>query len=143
MARGDGVDRISVRNVNLSNAKISNTQRHNEREKESYTNPDIVPERSEYNIHFKAAADNYKKVFTKMEADGMISTRGLKDGANLYGELIFDVNSAYFHNHGGYEFANQLTAAQEENKSLHAVAENYNCICRAYGRNMLRPLSKW
>ena len=28
MARGDGVDRISVRNVNLSNAKISNTQRH-------------------------------------------------------------------------------------------------------------------
>ena len=59
MARGDGVDRISVRNVNLSNAKISNTQRHNEREKESYTNPDIVPERSEYNIHFKAAADDY------------------------------------------------------------------------------------
>jgi hypothetical protein len=110
MARGDGVDRISVRNVNLSNAKISNTQRHNEREKESYTNPDIVPERSEYNIHFKAAADDYEKVFAKMEADGTISTRGLKDGANLYGELIFDVNSAYFHNHGGYEFAKQFFA---------------------------------
>lgn len=110
MARGDGVDRISVRNVNLSNAKINNTQRHNEREKESYTNPDIVPERSEYNIHFKAAADDYEKVFAKMEADGTISTRGLKDGANLYGELIFDVNSAYFHNHGGYEFAKQFFA---------------------------------
>ena len=109
MARGDGVDRISVRNVNLSNAKISNMQRHNEREKESYTNPDIVPERSGYNIHFKAA-DDYEKVFTKMEADGMISTRGLKDGANLYGELIFDVNSAYFHNHGGYEFAKKFFA---------------------------------
>jgi hypothetical protein len=65
MARGDGVDRISVRNVNLSNAKISNTQRHNEREKESYTNPDIVPERSEYNIHFKAAADDYERVFAR------------------------------------------------------------------------------
>lgn len=110
MARGDGVDRISVRNVNLSNAKINNTQRHNEREKESYTNPDIVPERSGYNIHFKAAADDYEKVFAKMEADGTISTRGLKDGANLYGELIFDVNSAYFHNHGGYEFAKQFFA---------------------------------
>ena len=70
------------------------------------------------------------------------STRGLKGGANLYVRLIFDVNSAYFHDHGGYEFANQLTAAQED-KSLRAVAENDNCICRAYGRNMLRPLSKW
>ena len=25
-----------------------------------------------------------------------------------YGELIFDVNSAYFHNHGGYEYAKQF-----------------------------------
>lgn len=25
-----------------------------------------------------------------------------------YGELIFDVNSAYFHNHGGYEFAKKF-----------------------------------
>jgi hypothetical protein len=43
-----------------------------------------------------------------MEADKLISTRGLKEDANLYGELIFDVNSAYFHNHGGYEFAKQF-----------------------------------
>ena len=28
--------------------------------------------------------------------------------ANLYGELIFDVNSAYFYNHGGYEFAKRF-----------------------------------
>lgn len=27
---------------------------------------------------------------------------------NLYGELIFDVNSAYFYNHGGYEFAKRF-----------------------------------
>ena len=105
MARNDGVDRVSARNVNLSNAKIGNTQRHNEREKESYTNPDIVPERSDFNIHFKTPADDYENMFAQMEADKAISTRGLKDDANLYGELIFDVNSAYFHNHGGYEFA--------------------------------------
>ena len=43
-----------------------------------------------------------------MEKDGVISTRGLKSNANLYGELIFDVNSAYFYNHGGYEFAKQF-----------------------------------
>ena len=110
MARNDGVDRISARNVNLSGTKIGNAQRHNEREKESYTNPDIVQERSVFNIHFKTPSDDYEKMFAQMEADKVISTRGLKDDANLYGELIFDVNSAYFHNHGGYEFAKQFYA---------------------------------
>lgn len=110
MARNDGVDRISARNVNLSSGKIGNTQRHNEREKESYTNPDIVPERSDFNIHFKTPTNDYEKMFTQLETDKMISTRGLKEDANLYGELIFDVNSAYFHNHGGYEFAKQFYA---------------------------------
>lgn len=45
-----------------------------------------------------------------MESSGIISTRGLKSDAIHYGELIFDVNSAYFHNHGGYEFAKQFYA---------------------------------
>lgn len=108
MARNDGVDRISARNVNLSSGEIGNTQRHNEREKESYTNPDIVPERSDFNIHFKKPADDYEMMFIQLETDKVISTRDLKDDANLYGELIFDVNSAYFHNHGGYEFAKQF-----------------------------------
>ena len=53
MARNDGIDRTSARNVNLTAAKIGNAQRHNEREKESYTNPDIIPERTSQNIHFK------------------------------------------------------------------------------------------
>lgn len=53
MARNDGIDRTSARNVNLTAAKIGNAQRHNEREKESYTNPDIIPERTPQNIHFK------------------------------------------------------------------------------------------
>ena len=44
----------------------------------------------------------------QMEADKVISTRGLKNDANLYGELIFDVNSDYFDNHGGYDFAKQF-----------------------------------
>ena len=35
MARNDGIDRTSVRNVNLTNIQIPNTQRHSEREKES------------------------------------------------------------------------------------------------------------
>ena len=108
MARNDGIDRTSARNVNLTAAKIGNAQRHNEREKESYTNPDIIPEHTPQNIHFKKPTAGYAEMFAQMEQDGIISTRGLKSDANLYGELIFDVNSAYFYNHGGYEFAKRF-----------------------------------
>ena len=110
MARGDGVNRTSARNVNLSDTKIGNAQRHNEREKESYTNPDIVAERTELNVHFKTPTAGYAEMFSRMEADKTISTRGLKTDAAHYGELIFDVNTAYFHNHGGYDFARQFYA---------------------------------
>ena len=110
MARNDGIDRTVARNVNLTASKIANAQRHNEREKDSYTNPDIVPERLSYNVHLKTPTGSYAEMFEQMKADGVISTRGLKEDANLYGELIFDVNSAYFYNHGGYEFAKQFYA---------------------------------
>ena len=110
MARHDGIDRTVARNINLTASKIANAQRHNERENESYTNPDIVPDRLSYNVHFKSPTGSYAEMFERMKTDGVISTRGLKDDANLYGELIFDVNSAYFYNHGGYEFAKQFYA---------------------------------
>ena len=110
MARGDGIDRTSARNMRLTTPKLSNAQQHNEREKDSYVNQDIVPERSHLNVHFKTTTDDYLKMFQQMEADGIISTRGIKEDAFRYGELIFDVNSAYFYNHGGYDFAKQFYA---------------------------------
>ena len=54
MARNDGIHRTVARNNNLSASQINKAQRHNEREKESYTNPDIVPERLPYNVHYKS-----------------------------------------------------------------------------------------
>lgn len=110
MARNDGVDRTTVRNVNLTEGEISDAQHHNEREKESYVNSDIVLERVVMNVHFKKAEAGYAETFQQMEQNGIISTRGLKDGAAHYGELIFDVNSAYFFNHGGYEYAKHFYA---------------------------------
>ena len=108
MARNDGVDRLSARNVNLSAKQIVNAQKHNEREKDSYINPDIILEASSRNVHFKKPDGGYQQIFDRMVEDKIISTRGLKPDANLFGELIFDVNSAYFDNHGGYEFAKQF-----------------------------------
>ena len=111
MARNDGIDRTVARNQDLETPEdVAKIQEHNEREKDSYSNQDIVPERTTLNVHFKAPTDDYVKMFEQMEQDGVISTRGLKPDAIKYGELVFDVNSAYFYNHGGYEFAKQFYA---------------------------------
>ena len=111
MARNDGIDRTVARNQDLETpADVAKVQEHNEREKDSYSNQDIVPKRTSLNVHFKAPTDDYVKMFEQMEHDNVISTRGLKPDAVKYGELVFDVNSAYFYNHGGYEFAKQFYA---------------------------------
>ena len=72
-------------------------RQHNEREKDSYSNQDIVPERTPLNVHFKDPTDDYVKMFDQMEQDGVISTRGLKPDAIKYGELVFDVNLSLIH----------------------------------------------
>ena len=111
MARNDGIDRTVARNQDLETPDdVAKVQEHNEREKDSYNNQDIVPERTALNVHYKAPTDDYVKMFEQMEQDGVISTRGLKPDAVKYGELVFDANSAYFYNHGGYEFAKQFYA---------------------------------
>ena len=108
LARNDGIDRTSVRNLAVSDKAVGNTQQHNEREKDSYRNPDIIPQRTSWNVHFKKPTASYTDLFAQLETDGTISTRGLKPDATHYCELVFDVNSAYFDNHGGYEFAKQF-----------------------------------
>ena len=111
MARNDGIDRTLARNQDLETPDdVAKVQEHNEREKDRYSNVDIVPERTALNVHFKSPTDDYVKMFEQMEQDKIISTRGLKPDDVKYGELVFDVNSAYFYNHGGYEFAKQFYA---------------------------------
>lgn len=111
MARNDGVDRTIVRNHDLkAPSDVAKIQEHNEREKTRYSNQDIVPERTAMNVHFKASTASYTEMFDQLEREKVISTRGLKPDAVKFGELVFDVNSAYFYNHGGYEFAKQFYA---------------------------------
>ena len=60
MARNDGIDRTVARNQDLETpADVAKVQEHNEREKDSYSNQDIVPERTSLNVHFKAPTDDY------------------------------------------------------------------------------------
>ena len=89
MARNDGVDRTSVRNLAVSDKAVGNTQQHNEREKDSYRNPDIIPQRAAWNVHFKKPTASYTDLFAQLETAGTISTRGLKPDATHYCELVF------------------------------------------------------
>lgn len=111
MARNDGVNRTIVRNHDLkAPGDVAKIQEHNEREKTQYSNQNIVSERTAMNVHFKAPSASYTEMFDRMEQEKVISTRGLKPDGVKFGELVFDVNSAYFYNHGGYEFAKRFYA---------------------------------
>ena len=84
IARNDGKDRIVARNNNLTSKQIGNVEKHNERKKDSYVNPDIVNERSYLNYHYKYPSDDYESVFNSMVESGEISTRGLKPDAKTF-----------------------------------------------------------
>lgn len=110
MPRKDGVDRTLARNNNIKTADLARIQAHNERQNDAYSNRDIVTEVSHRNVHYKQPDGDYQAIFDRLEQEKVISTRGLKPDAIHFCELLFDVNSAYFHNHGGYEFAKQFYA---------------------------------
>ena len=105
-------DRCVVRNQAYPKSSFGIRERHNERMNEAYGNGDILPERSCLNVHFKTCAGTYEQEFSRMVGDGTISLRGLKPDAKVFDELVFDVNSAYFENHGGYEYAKQFFAEE-------------------------------
>ena len=64
---------------------------------------------SRYNIHFKdPGEESYTEIFRRLEAEGVISTRGLREDATLLDEIIVDVNTTYFEDHGGYEYAKKF-----------------------------------
>ena len=143
MARNDGIDRTVARNQDLPTPDdVAKIQEHNEREKDSYSNQDIVPERTSMNVHFKAPTDDYVKMFEQMEQDGVISTRGLKPDAIKYGELVFDVNSAYFYNHGGYEFAKQFYADAYKAAVEIVGGEQYNLSAVMHADERNRAMSE-
>ena len=99
------VDRTVVRNHAYPRRNFSIRERHNERKNEIYSNPDIVQERSHLNISFKSCDNTYTQAFDKLLEEGTISTRGLKPDADVFAEMVFDVNTSYFDEHGGYDYA--------------------------------------
>ncbi|MCL2719128.1 MAG: plasmid recombination protein [Lachnospiraceae bacterium] len=128
--------RSVVRNQAYPKSNFSIRERHNERLNESYGNGDILPERSVFNVHFKSC-DGYEQTFNRMVDDGIISLRGLKSDAKVFDELIFDVNSAYFENNGGYDYAKKFFAEAYQLAIKEAGGEEYilSAVLHADERN--------
>ena len=99
-----------MRNKAYPRNNFSIRERHNERKNEVYSNPDIVQDRSHLNIRFKGCEGTYTQAFDKLLEEGTISTRGLKPDADVFAEMVFDVNTSYFEQHGGYEYAKEFFA---------------------------------
>ena len=105
------INRTVVRNTAYRRGEFNLRERHNERKNESYMNGDIDPARADMNIHFKQAIsptgepETYAQAFNRLLEEGKIVMRGLKQDAKVFDELVFDVNTAYFENNGGYEYA--------------------------------------
>jgi hypothetical protein len=101
------INRSIVRNEAYPKSSFLIRERHNERINEHYYNSDIQPDRQHLNVHFKRCESSYANTFDNMIANGTIKIRGQKkDGSSkVFDELVFDVNTAYFENHGGYEYA--------------------------------------
>jgi len=97
-----------VRNAAYTRSGVGIREQHNERKNESYYNADIQLERVPFNVHFKKCEGTYEQALDKLLADGHISTRGLKSTAKIIDEMIFDVNTLYFEERGGYDFAKQF-----------------------------------
>ena len=114
-------DMSCARVVQYKASGLDKIYRHNERRNESYGNENVITEMSRYNIHFRDPGDEtYTEIFRRLEAEGVISTRGLREGATLLDEIIIDVNTQYFEDHGGYEYAKRV---YEE--AFHFVEEKF------------------
>lgn len=84
---------------------VVKAERHNERKNKSYSNMNVDLTQTSKNVHYKKCKNTYDEKLKEMIDDGEISLRGLKDNAKVFDEIIFDINSDYFEENGGYEFA--------------------------------------
>lgn len=96
------VARIETR----TRATVGKFERHIERKNESYENMNVDLSRTPMNVSFKSCGElTYNEHLDKMIAAGMVSLKGLKHDATVFDEMIMDVNTDYFEQNGGYEYA--------------------------------------
>ena len=132
-----------ARNMAYSAKSIGVRERHNERKNETYYNSDIVPERAALNVRFRQSLspdgtpETYEQTFNRLLSEGVIVKRGLKADAKVFDELVFDVNTAYFDERGGYDYAKRFYEAAYRLAVKEAGGEEYiiSAVMHADERN--------
>lgn len=115
-------NRSCVRVEKITAAGALQNERHNERKNESYANLNVDVSRIPLNVHFKSPGElTYNGYFEQLLSEGKISTRGQKAGATIFNEMLIDVNTRYFEDNGGYEYAKAY------------FEEAYRFCCGVYG----------
>ena len=95
-----------ARVVQYTQAGVGKAERHIERKNQNYENMNVDLSQSSRNVHFKSCEDlTYSQHLDRLVEKGTVSLRGLKQDAKVFDEMIFDVNTAYFEEHGGYDYA--------------------------------------
>ena len=95
-----------ARVVQYTQAGVGKAERHIERKNQNYENMNVDLSQSPRNVHFKSCEDpTYSRHLDRLVEEGTVSLRGLKQDAKVFDEMIFDVNTAYFEEHGGYDYA--------------------------------------
>lgn len=96
------VARIETR----TRASVGKFERHIERKNESYENMNVDLSRTPMNVSFKGCGKlTYNEYLNELIAAGTVSLKGLKPDATVFDEMIMDVNTDYFEQNGGYEYA--------------------------------------
>ena len=85
---------------------VGKFERHIERKNEHYANMNVDLGRAPMNVQYKGCGElTYNEMLQRLVDEGKVSMRGLRKDAKVFDELIFDINSEYFEEHGGYDFA--------------------------------------
>ena len=137
------INKTVVRNEGFMRPSFETRYRHNERQNETYGNGDICPEREHLNIHFRqnftpdGTQETYGETFDRLMSEGRISDKWLKPDSKLIDELVFDVNTDYFEQHGGYEYAKSFFAAAYQLAVKEVGGEDYilSAVLHADERN--------
>jgi len=120
-----------VRNQAYRVASFTTVQRHNERENDEYFNGDVELERAKFNVHFcqyfnaNGERETYHQTFSRLLDEGKIVKRGTKPDAKLFCELVYDINTSYFDERGGYEFAKKYFAEAYRQAVKEIGSEDY------------------
>jgi len=107
----DKINYTVIRNDAVPSSQVSIREGHNDRRSEKPLNGDIVPERKEMNVRFHqnyapdGTPESYHQTIDRLLAEGKIVKHNFKPNSALVDEFILDVNSEYFEDNGGYEFA--------------------------------------